>query len=303
MKTDRERSSDRMLPWPILAALGALAAVGVVTLIATSARGTSQAASDPGPIHVHGLGIDPADGALFIATHSGLWRAAESATRATRVGDRYQDTMGFTIAGPNRFLGSGHPDPREARELGLPARLGLIESSDGGKSWKPISLSGEADFHVLRLAGSQLLAYDASSGRLLMSRDQGRTWSQLGTPGPLVDIVADPSDPKHLVATTSGGLSDGLIESRDGGETWDQVGELVGLLAWPTPDRLLLLTDTGDVYARSDRARRLAHAGTVGSPPAAFHAASRDELYVALHDGTVQRSTDAGRTWVVRSTP
>ena len=27
--------------------------------------------ADPGPIHVHGLGINQADGSLFIATHTG----------------------------------------------------------------------------------------------------------------------------------------------------------------------------------------------------------------------------------------
>ena len=27
------------------------------------------------------------------------------------------------------------------------------------------------------------------------------------------------------------------------------------------------------------------------------------ELYVALHDGTVKRSADGGRTWAIRSTP
>lgn len=71
---------------------------------ATSANG------DPGPIHVHGLGIDPADGSLFVATHTGLFRTPAGEQRAIRVADRYQDTMGFTVVGPNRFLGSGHPD-------------------------------------------------------------------------------------------------------------------------------------------------------------------------------------------------
>src|SRR5688500_13377313 len=83
---------------------------------------------DPGPIHVHGLGINPEDGALFVATHTGLFRAGEGERRATRVADRFQDTMGFTVVGPDRFLGSGHPDGRE----GLPPFPGLIESRDAG---------------------------------------------------------------------------------------------------------------------------------------------------------------------------
>lgn len=43
---------------------------------------------DPGPIHVHGLGINPKDGALFVATHTGLFRAAKNEKTAKRVADR-----------------------------------------------------------------------------------------------------------------------------------------------------------------------------------------------------------------------
>ena len=82
-----------------------------------------MSSDDPGPIHVHGLGVNPADGALFVATHTGLFRAARGEMRAQRVGGRYQDTMGFAVVGPDRFLGSGHPDGHEQ----LPPFLGLIE--------------------------------------------------------------------------------------------------------------------------------------------------------------------------------
>src|SRR5687768_2643658 len=53
-------------------------------------------ASDPGLIHVHGLGRNPADGALMVATHTGLFRVGSETANAERVADNYQDTMGFT---------------------------------------------------------------------------------------------------------------------------------------------------------------------------------------------------------------
>ena len=83
------------------------------------------AATDPGPIHVHGLGINPKDGSLFIATHTGLWTTAVDETKAERVGNHEQDTMGFTIIGADRFLGSGHPDQDQYRDEGLPPLLEL----------------------------------------------------------------------------------------------------------------------------------------------------------------------------------
>ena len=258
-------------------------------------------AADPGPVHVHGLGVNPADGALFIATHTGLYRVEQGERKAERVGGRYQDTMGFTIVGPNRFLGSGHPDVNEAREKNLPSRLGLIESTDKGESWQPISLSGEADFHVLRLAGERVYGYDASNDRLLVSSDRGRSWQELEKPGPLVDLAVDPGDGRRIVVASAGGLEDGLFESRDGGESWKRVSEAVALLAWPGP--LYLVAGGGQVFVSRDGGRRLEHQGEIGGQPAALVAEGPRELYVALHDGTIKRSTDGGATWTVRSTP
>jgi hypothetical protein len=254
---------------------------------------------DPGPVHVHGLGIDPADGALFIATHTGLFRVEPGERKAKRVGDRYQDTMGFTVAGPNRFLGSGHPDLREAREKGLPPLLGLIESTDAGETWKPVSLLGEADFHVLRRLGGTVYGYDSSNGRLLASADGGRTWEELATPGPILDIAVDPGQPRRLVS--SAGL--GLFASSDGGETWRPLTDVGGLLAWPVQGPLYVVTAEGRVLRSADGGSRFTRVGQIGAQPAALLAAAPRDLYVALHDGTIKRSTDGGATWTVRSTP
>jgi hypothetical protein len=259
--------------------------------------------ADPGPVHVHGLGVNPGDGALFIATHTGLYRVDEGARKARRVGARFQDTMGFTIVGRDRFLGSGHPDLAEAQEHGLPPLLGLIESRDAGRSWQPVSLKGEADFHVLRLAGARVYGYDASNDRLLVSADRGRTWNELAKPGPIVDLAVDPTRSGHIVVAAAGGLEDGLFESRDGGRSWTRIREGVGLLAWPAAARLFLVALGGQVFASADGGRTLEHRGEIGGDPAAFLAPSPDELYVALHDGTIKRSRDDGATWIVRSTP
>lgn len=254
-----------------------------------------------GGTHIHCIGIDPADGSLYVATHTGLFTAAEGDPDVERVGDSYQDTMGFTIVGPNRFLGSGHPDINEAREKNLPSLLGLIESTDEGENWQPISLSGEADFHVLRFAGERVYGYDASNDRLLVSADRGGTWEELENPGPLVDLAADPRDDRRIVVASAGGLEEGLFESRDSGESWQRVSEAVGLLAWP--GRLYLIASGGQVFASRDAGRRLEHQGEIGGQPAALVAEGPRELYVALHDGTIKRSVDGGANWTVRSTP
>ena len=288
----------------VLAAAGAVGLIAAAALLWVSSGGeTSSGAGgpDPGPVHVHGLGVDPADGALFVATHTGLYRVGADERTAERVGGRYQDTMGFTVVGPNRFLGSGHPDLVEAREQGLPPLLGLIESTDAGESWQPISLSGKADFHVLRPAGRRVYGYDATNERLLVSADGGRSWTRLATPGPLVDLAVDPGNERRLVVASAGGPVEGLFASGDGGASWRGVSETVGLLAWPRP--LYLVGGDGRVFASRDGGRSLEGRGEIGGQPAALLAAGPGELYVALHDGTIKRSVDGGATWTVRSTP
>jgi photosystem II stability/assembly factor-like uncharacterized protein len=207
--------------------------------------------------------------------------------------------MGFTVAGPDRFLASGHPDARQD----LPWLLGLIESSDGGESWEPISLLGEADFHVLRSAGGRAYGYDVTNDRLLVSDDGGRTWDEARRPAPLIDLAVHPADPRHLVAAGASDLSQGLYESRDGGRSWKAIGDAVGLLAWPAPGRLFLVDGDGTVFLSTEGGARFERRGAIGGEPAALLGEGADELYAALHDGTIKRSTDGGATWTVRSTP
>ncbi len=106
--------------------------------------------------------------------------------------------MGLVVTGPHRFLGSGRPDLRED----LPPLLGLIESSNAGRSWESISLLGKADFHVLHARGSQVVGYDASGGRLMVSADGGRTWRSSVPPGDLADLVVDPAESTRFVAAS-----------------------------------------------------------------------------------------------------
>jgi len=251
-----------------------------------------EGATDSGPQHVHGLGINPRDGALMIATHTGLFQAPPGQRRARRVGDLYQDTMGFTVVGPDEFLGSGHPDARAE----LPPLLGLIRSADGGRTWKPVSLLGKADFHVLRAAGRRIYGFDSTQGRLLVSTDGGREWDVRTPPEPLVDLAVDPRRPDRVVA--SGDRA--LFLSNDAGRRWRPVSrERTGLLAW---SGLLYLVDAdGQVFRSDDEGRGWTALGRTGGQPAAFASEGR-ELYVALHDGTVKHSADGGRTWRVRVT-
>jgi hypothetical protein len=256
----------------------------------SGSRPAGQVAGDPGVSHIHGVGINPADESVVVATHTGLFRAAPGERRAKRIGDRRQDTMGFTVVGPDRFLGSGHPDLRDD----LPPLLGLIRSGDAGRSWQPVSLLGEADFHVLRASGQRVYGVNSADGALLASADGGRTWKRRTPPGAVLDLAIDPRDGGRIVVSGERGLA----ISRDGGRSWRPLDdERVGLLAWT--DALVLVDAAGDVHASDDAGRSFAKAGSLGGRPAAL-SAHDGKLLAALHDNTVHLSADGGRTWTLR---
>src|SRR2546425_501204 len=93
--------------WALVAGLAA-----VVLAVAAGGwavgRGGGDRAGQVRIEHAHGLGITPANGVLYAATHHGVFQLPPDGP-ARRVGDGQQDTMGFTVAGANHFLASGHP--------------------------------------------------------------------------------------------------------------------------------------------------------------------------------------------------
>lgn len=276
-------------PW--LRMLSALAVVALALLPAACAGrdDTADIEAGVGPEHVHGLGVNPADGSLYIATHTGLFRMPPGSDESARVGDRLKDTMGFAIEGPDRFLGSGHPDLRDD----LPPLLGLIRSPDAGRSWEPVSLLGEVDFHALRVSGPRVVGYDATAGRLMASGDGGLEWTTLDTPAALSDLVLDPDDPMRIVAASDAGT----ITTSDEGASWTRLLVSARILAWPTADALYAIEADGAVEVSRDGGASWGRAGDVGGDPAAATAVGRDTLVVALHDGRIVSSADGGASW------
>lgn len=270
------------------------AALALILAACGGEGGGDPQAAKHGLEHVHGLGVNPADRSLYIATHFGIFRSPAGSEDAERVGEGLQDTMGFTIAGPDHFLASGHPAPGEPGQV----NLGLIASTDGGESWEEVSLGGEADFHALAFAHERVYGYDVTGGRLMLSDDLGESWSEHRAPAPVIDLAVDPADPDRILLSTEAGLT----VSEDGGRDWSLLGgsARVGFLAWPAEDRLYLLDARGEVLVSSDGGRRWEQAGSIGGQPAALVAASDRELYAARSDGTVLQSTDAGESWNVR---
>ena len=284
--------------WPRrLAVAAAIAVVVALVVLAGSSDDDPQAVSGGDDVvHVHGLGVNPADGAVFVATHMGLYRLNGDG-RPERVGDSYQDTMGFTVVGSDRFLASGHPDLRDRRLRveGKPPLLGLVESRDGGATWEPRSLLGEADFHALAANDGRVYGWNASTSELMVTADM-RTWERLSSIA-LTSFAIDSGDDRRVVAATG----EGVITSADGGRSWQPVAGAPRLVVVAWGDTGVWGVDSSGALHRSEDGLAWTERARLQGEPEALDVDGGD-LYVALTEDSrsvVRRSTDQGASWDV----
>lgn len=240
--------------------------------------------------HVHGLGIDPADGMLYAASHFGVF-AVPTDKAPERVGDRAQDTMGFVVVGANHFLGSGHPDRLEPDAA---PHLGLIESKDAGRTWQTLSLKGAADFHSLEVKHNRVYGYNSQNGQIMVSENQ-RDWDTRGRVA-MVDFTISPTDPNVVLAATKQGVQ----RSADGGRTFaPTVGSPhLTLLDWSEGDVVIGVASDGIVHVSGDSAATWTARGRIAGTPAAL-TTKGSEVYIAT-ESAIHASTDSGSTFTIR---
>lgn len=269
-------------------------AIGFVALVVSDDKATGPlrplGGRDPGVGYVHDLGVDPKDGTLYAATRTGVFRIP-TAGEATRVANRHQETMGFTVAGPGVFLGSGHPDTRED----LPDQLGLVQSKDSGQTWQTLSLSGRASFRALEYKHNTVYGYEAGTARVMVSKDK-QSWDHRAVV-PMADFSVSPVNADILVATTE----QGLARSTDGGRTFTVLEGAPSMLrvSWAAADALFGVTEDGTLQRSIDGGETWERAGRVDGEPQALHAVDARTLYVATESG-IYASTDGGKTFAAR---
>ena len=235
--------------------------------------------------HVHGVGVNPGDSSVYLATHDGLFRYVDGAPK--RVGPVI-DLMGFTVAGPDHFYASGHPGPG----VDLPNPVGLIESRDAGQTWLPLSRAAESDFHALTSSAAGVVGFD---GALRVSGDRA-TWKELDPPAAPFSVAAAP-DGGVLLGTTDGGL----LRSSDSGETWETIdtGVVLMLLAWAGSDTVVGVAPDGTVAVSDDAGATWTQQGSAGGPPQALgaHAGPEGLRVLVATDAALEESKDGGVTF------
>lgn len=276
-------------------------------LVGVAMAGSAAAASDVSLPHVHGLAYDAAGKQLYVAVHDGLVVFSEG--RWSRGPEPRHDLMGFT--GTRKFFfSSGHPAPGS----GLVNPLGLVQSTDGAKTWTKRGLEREADFHLLAAGfdNNAIYVYNpAPNSRmkeagLYATLNQGLSWQRAdgaGLQGNLRALAVHPTD----AAMVAAGTDAGVFLSRDGGARFEPlVTGRPGLALKFDLDGKSLWIGSFDGSASLQRVsfagprRENAALPQLGRDAVAYIAqnpARPDEIAIATFERNVFVSQDRGKTW------
>jgi hypothetical protein len=268
--------------------LRAAAVAGAVLVLAACAPAGPPAQPSPasGPLwgHAHGIYASQDGAEVLVATHEGLFDY--SAAKPALIGQA-NDYMGFTGDGTALYA-SGHPGPAS----GQPNPLGLVRSTDGGKTWQALSRQGESDFHALALAQGGVVGFD---GRLRTTRDL-KAWADESAQVQAFALAGRPDTPVMLATTPAG-----VQRSTDAGHTWARVpgAPLLQFAALASPAAAAGIAPDGTVHTSTDAGLTWAAAGKVaGTVQAMTATAAGGALRVwAVTEAGVQLSADGGKTF------
>lgn len=170
--------------------------------------------------HGHGLSFSSDGKTLLAPSHAGLAVYEDGAWR--EASGPVQGFSGFSVA-ERAIYSSGHSRPGVAAA----GSAGLIRSTDGGKTWRPLALVAEADFRLLAAGYRSNAIYVVNAlpnsvmpaSGLYVTHDEGKSWRRAAArklKGEIHGLSAHPREAGTVAVATGRGL----YVSRDAGENF-----------------------------------------------------------------------------------
>jgi len=258
--------------------------IGVVAaLLSTGINPANGAGQSIGSLsHIHSVRAFADQ--VILGTHEGLFRYLDQNT-VQSMGPENFDIMGLAVLG-NQLYASGHPGPKSK----LPEPVGLVVSSDSGKSWKKLGLQGEVDFHLLETAGTDMYGVDSGSGNLLYSKNSGKSWVSPGK-NVLNDIVINPAKVGSALA-----LREGKLISTQ--KSFTKMRVLESSLTFSSLDWLsdsLLATSGKSLYRSKDFG--VTWKKMRDFPEATSTVTQSSKIIAVVAGNSIYKSTDGGKTF------
>lgn len=318
-RTDRQRKkSAPAFSRTVLAAIaGGVTILIIAALLLFWPGGDTEASFDPvesieyenSPNHLHGIGYDPDNDRLYLASHFGLF--AREGDQMFQVGDERSDLMGFSLSpdNPSRVFASGHPQGG--------GNLGLLYSTDEGLTYEQVFSGVQdevVDFHAMTISAADPdYVYGAFMGQIYRSENRGVDFASFEPAGldstglcwGVPCLAASSDDPETVFA----GTQQGLLVSINGGESWEMLngdlGQVAAVTAHPSnPDRIVAYTETMGLAMSDDggqtwesRQGDLPVGGGGVVYDITLNPDDDDQMFAATMNNEVFETTDAGETW------
>jgi photosystem II stability/assembly factor-like uncharacterized protein len=293
-------------PWVLAAATGLvvlLALTGWYTVGRNQGSDGAGATTSVEMPHLHGLGFSADGRELIVPAHNGLRIFADDTWQVPDV--PAHDYMGYAPM-DSGFYSSGHPAPGTA----LANPLGLVKSTDNGKTLATLGFAGESDFHVLAVGYRNHAIYvlnavpnSALGTGLYYSLDDGKTWEQSAAQGVTsrpIQLAVHPSEANVIALATYGEL----LLSTDHGATFvpvPPVGQATAAAFSSDGTQLLVGSTTLMAYTMANGQVTSMRAPQLGAEDAissiAVNPVRPQELAFATFERNIFRSQDSGQTW------
>ncbi len=268
------------------------------------------------------IGVRP-QGMFLTEDGGGKWKLTSSPFNVSGGDGPNQDSVGRAPSNPDIVY------------AGLELK-GVWRSDDGGRSWKDVAgklPKGRARNGVSVAVHPQdpECVWLGTDGGIFKSTDGGKTWQRKteGLPSgkakdnndvnqTISKILLDPQDPKRLligIYATGTGEPAGVWRSTDGGESWKalsrgiETGGVEDSPVWIQQDWILEMAQSEDalnalliatptkVYHSRDQGENWQEIVGEQAVAVAVHPGDGNHYFIALPDGGVKESSDAGRTW------
>ncbi|MGA9225685.1 MAG: hypothetical protein WB217_05005 [Mesobacillus sp.] len=256
--------------------------------------------------HMHGIGYPGNDEGLYVASHNGIKIYKDGQWFETTA--EKHDYMGFQAV-KDGFYSSGHPE--EGSSLKNP--LGLVKSTDFGKSLEKAAFYGESDFHFLSASYLDQTLYvineqpnsELDAG-VYVSKDNAKSWEQIALKGldtnTLGMIAVHPDKGETFAMATK----EGVFVSNDSGKTVKENGnyEMVTAAAFskeslyisPVEDKKMKLVKLDEgIEGVELPIPTLAYDNPITYIAADYEEEGRIAFITILND--LYESTDGGQTW------
>lgn len=273
----------------------------IVILLVVSACSHSSVTLE----HIHGLGYTSDGKQLLIPSHDGLISYSEGKWK--ELDTPKHDYMGFQVVDTG-FYSSGHPSAGSALEN----PLGIVKSSDLGKTLIPLGLQGESDMHAMGVGYISHVIYvvndhknsKLNSTGLFYSTDDAHTWTKSAAAGlneEATALAVHPTNAKTIVI----GTKNGVFLSNDAGNRFERIVSDLFVTA--------LIFSEGDLYITGSKnptlikfnlttkEKKETKLPTIDKEDAVSYIAlnpmDEHEIAIASFKKDVYISKDSGATW------